>query len=312
MKAYSGGCRFDSREYDSRVLKILEERFQDDAWRDVTAESVLKKNVIVNGIIKAKENGVLAGLGEIRKFYARHGVRVRALKKDGGPLRPGDVIAELRGREADFLKVERTGLNMLQRMSGIATQTKKIADTVGRFGVKIVGTRKTVLNWPDKKAINLGGGLPHRMGLYDAILIKDNHLDAIREEGISDPIKTALKRAFFADCKNVSFIEMEAVSVKDAVKAARDYAGLRKAGVPGTPFIIMLDNVPPAKIRDAVAKLKAEGLYELVLLEASGGINKNNILEYAKSGIDVISVGALTHSAKALDISQKILSRRAM
>ncbi len=252
-------------------------------------------------------------------------MELKPKKHDGDKLEKGDIIAEVYGNEMAFLKLERTGLNLLQRMSGIATATKKLADIAEPYGVKIVGTRKTLLNYLDKKAIEIGGGLAHRMGLYDAILIKDNHLEAIREEGIKDAIETAVERAYSSNYrKHASFVEIEVQNMEDAIKAAKSYYNVQLSETEGhhwdfsykldptivdLPFIIMLDNMKPSEIKKTVKELKKCRLYDFAILEASGGINEKNLKQYAATGIDAISIGAITHSVKALDISQKIVRR---
>jgi len=302
---------------DMLGMKILEKNLKEDACRDLTSKAVLKKNNKVYGVIKAKENGILAGLEDVRLFYAKHGVETKALKEDGDEIKEGEIIAELSGKEKDFLKAERTGLNILQRMSGIATQTKKLSDIVKPYGTRIVGTRKTVLNYLDKKAIKIGGGLPHRLGLYDAILIKDNHLEAIKEEGIENAIETAIERAYSSQGRSrPKFVEIEVKTPEEAVRAAEKYKDLyvntfvsAHIQEPETPFIIMFDNMKVSEIKKAVCDLKEKKLYDYVLLEASGKITEKNLWEYTSTEADVISVGELTHSVKALDISQKIIRR---
>lgn len=332
-KAYSLGFR----EKNPYVQDTLNEKLGEDLGYDgdvpygavigdITAESVLKHNRPVYGIIKAKEEGILAGLEEVIEFYSKNNVQVKPLKKDGEALKKGDIIAELYANEKEFLRIERTGLNIMQRMSGVATATKKLSNIAEPYGVKIVGTRKTLLNYLDKKAIEIGGGLAHRMGLYDAILIKDNHLEAIREEGVEDAIETAIERAYSVEDRyKPNFIEIEVSTLEDAVKAAKKFKEIvyKKANeffedprlqpkekyeyIHTMPNIIMLDNMKPSEIKKTIATLKKEQLYDYVLLEASGNINEQNIKSYAKSGIDTISIGAITHSVKALDISQKIV-----
>jgi nicotinate-nucleotide pyrophosphorylase (carboxylating) len=330
-RAYLGkGQNFEG--YHGDAEKVLEKRFNDDARRDITVEAVLKGDIKVYGVIQAKEKGILAGIEEVLAFYARHNVIAKVFKKDGDRLKKDDIIAELEGNEKDFLKVERIGLNLLGRMSGIATQTKRLADIAGSFGVKIAGTRKTVLNFLDKKAIFIGGGLPHRMGLFDAILIKDNHLSAIREEGGKDEIERAIERAYTSgNKKDAKFIEIEVSTLENAVRAAKKFSEMLWEGTIKAekksegeiqdkisryreeeslfPCIIMLDNMKASEVRKAVNVLKKKGLYHDVLLEASGGVIEKNLQRYASTGIDVISVGAITHSAKALDVSQKIIKR---
>jgi nicotinate-nucleotide pyrophosphorylase (carboxylating) len=308
-KAYLGDG-LNMRGYKAYAEKVMEERLSDDARRDITVEAILKNDLKVYGVIKAKGEGILAGLEEVLAFYARHNINVKALKKDGDQLKKGDIVAELIGNKKELLKVERTGLNILERMSGIATQTKKLVDIASSYGVKIVGTRKTVLNYMDKKAMLLGGGLPHRMGLYDAILIKDNHLGAIREEGVEDEIEIAIERAYVSSSKNsANFIEIEVSSLGDAIRAAKKFREMLSEDSILFPCIIMLDNMKPAMIRKTVDALKKKGLYDSVLLEASGGITGKNLKRYASSGIDAISIGAVTHSVKALDMNQKIIRK---
>lgn len=311
VKAAYGRTPISVEEYNTYAKIALEARFEEDANTDVTIAAVGKNDIPVKAIVKAKEAGVLAGLNEVLSFYADHRITVNALKNDGEKLKKGDIIAELAGTQSDLLKVERTGLNMLQRMSGIATRTRRLVKITGKFGVRIVGTRKTLINAMDKKAIILGGGLPHRYGLYDAILIKDNHLSAIsRESAVENPVVTALERAFaFQGNPRPAFIEIETSSPKEAMDAAETYSSLvnQRASQGDIPFIIMLDNMTPSKIKRIVKKLKKRELHDLVLLEASGGITEKKLKNYSKSGVDAISIGAITHSVSALDISQKIL-----
>lgn len=318
FKAYLGKGLND-REVKGYAEKVMEERLRDDARRDITVEAILKKDGMVKGIIKSKEEGVLAGLKEVLSFYKKHKIKAKPLKRDGDRLQKGEVIAELKGRKSDLLKVERTGLNLLERMSGIATQTRRWVDIANSYRVKIVGTRKTLLNTLDKKAIRIGGGLPHRMGLYDAILIKDNHLSAIREEGHENEIETAIERAFLSDWrKETPFIEVEVSSLKDALRAAIKFKEMlstfplledfEKTGA--FPCILLLDNMKPKEIKKTIASLKKKGLYDYVLLEASGGITRKNIKRYVCTGVDAISIGAITHSVKALDMNQKIIGKQ--
>ncbi|MDP2906802.1 MAG: carboxylating.nicotinate-nucleotide diphosphorylase [Nanoarchaeota archaeon] len=304
---------------DALSMKVLEKHLKEDSSIDLTSKAVLKKNKKIYGVIKAKEEGILAGLEEVKLFYAKHGIETKALKQDGDELKEGDIIAELNGKEKDFLKVERTGLNIMQRMSGIATKTKRLSDIVKPYGTRIVGTRKTLINYLDKKAIKIGGGLPHRMGLYDAILIKDNHLEAIKQEGIEDVIGTAVERAYaLKERYHPKFIEIEVKNTEEAVKAAEKYKEIYATTYvscylqhPEPPFIIMFDNMKISEIKNAVYELKEKKLYDYVLLEASGKITEKNVWEYTTTEVDAISVGELTHSVKALDISQKIIKREA-
>jgi len=304
-KAYS----MDMSETNSHIQEMLEQKLSEDAGLDITSEAVLERNTKVYGVIKAKCYGMLAGLEDVLEFYKNHGIDSTALKKDGDELFAGESIAELYGPEKEFLIVERTGLNLLQRMSGIATKTSKLAEVVKDYGIKIAGTRKTVLNYPDKKAIAIGGGLPHRMNLSDAIMIKDNHLSALYAEGVA-PIETAIKRAYAAVEKyKPKFIEIEVRTLDGALKAAQTYlatSGIDRDSADAVPLIIMLDNMTAESVETVVKTFEETGLSDKIILEASGRINEKNLDVYAITGVDVISMGALTHSVTALDISQKI------
>jgi len=300
--------------------RYLEERFQEDAGTDVTVAAVIadRRTGLAHARILAKQDGILSGLEEVLAFYRRHGVSSRALSASGEAVTKGQVLAELSGREADLLRVERTGLNVLQRLSGIATATRRLVDRAAPYGTAVVGTRKTLLPPLDKQAIACGGGLPHRYGLHDAILVKDNHLAAIAAaDPDGDPLDTALERALsWRGRPRPAFVEIEVPSPEDALHLARLYQTLRVS--PGAarrypllpaPFLIMLDNMSPARLRATVAALEAEGLREGILLEASGGIDERTFDAFVRSGVDAVSIGAVTHSVIALDISQKIVAR---
>ena len=189
----------------------------------------------------------------------------------------------------------------MQRMSGIATETRHLVDLLRDHKTRIAATRKTNWRYLDKKAVFLGGGLTHRFGLWDSILIKDNHLEALKCDGIKNPVEKAITLVSqFVD--KVGFIEIETTGQDDAIRAARKFKQLKLK----KPCITMLDNVTPNEIEQIIKKLKSKNLYDYVLLEASGNITPENIIEYAKTGVDVLSMGYLTHSAKIFDISLEI------
>jgi nicotinate-nucleotide pyrophosphorylase (carboxylating) len=215
----------------------------------------------------------------------------------------GDTILEVQGGQKDILAAERIALNVMQRMSGIATETKRLTDQLKGYSTRVAATRKTVLRYLDKKAVFLGGGLTHRFGLYDSILIKDNHLETLKAEGITDYVEAAIaKAAVYAD--NVGFIEVEVTSDEEAIRAAQQF---KKLGLK-TPCVVMLDNMKPAEISKIIETLREKALYGSVLLEASGDITPENIQEYVETGIDVVSLGYLTHSARVLDMSLEMNS----
>jgi nicotinate-nucleotide pyrophosphorylase (carboxylating) len=297
--------------YLSWVKRYTIDVMEQDVGRagDITTQSIFGKEArrAARAIIQAKEWGVVAGIEEVMWFYGQCGIAVKPLKQDGDVVRVGDVILELTGAEQDLLKAERTGLKVLQRMSGIATATRKLQDKVRRAGydMMVVATRKTHWQLLDKKAVSVGGGGTHRLGLWEAILIKNNHLAGLKKMGYSDHIEQALERVWKWK-EMAAFIEIEVANAEDAVRAAKKFKQLQ-GRVSEKPCIIMLDNVPPPKIRKIIAQLKAQNLWEHVLIEASGRIDETNIIEYAKAGVDAASLGSLTHSPRALDMSQKIV-----
>jgi nicotinate-nucleotide pyrophosphorylase (carboxylating) len=265
---------------------------------DITSNSVLTKNVAKTAILKAKSPGIVAGLEEVCWFLSNHGLEVRVCKKDGEELLNGDTVLEICGKQKDILATERIALNVLQRMCGIATETKRLTDLLRRYHTQIAATRKTLLKYLDKKAVFLGGGLTHRFGLWDSVLIKDNHLETLKSEGITEYIEVALSRASTA-ADMIDFIEIETTSHEEAIRAARKFKSLQLK----TPCIIMLDNMKPDLIKKTLKTLRDVDLYDTVLFEASGDITPENITDYAQTGVDVVSLGYLTHSVKVLDLS---------
>jgi nicotinate-nucleotide pyrophosphorylase (carboxylating) len=245
----------------------------------------------VKAVVFAKEAGVAAGIEETVIFAESLGLSVMAEVADGDEVKSGTVMLRLSGNARDILSAERTMLNLLSRMSGIATATRKLTEKLRQANLtaKVAATRKTApgLLYFDKKAVLIGGGDPHRLRLDDMILLKDNHIV------IAGSVENAVRKAKAASVNKK--IEAEVTSVADAVKAA-------EAGAD----IVMLDNFSPKQIREAVETLKKAGFFGKVLLEVSGGITEKNLLEYASMQVDIISLGALTHSVKALDISLEI------
>ena len=270
------------------LLRLIEE---DAPFGDVTSEAVIPEGTKAKAVIIAKQNGVIAGVEEAKALFEHFGVNVEVKKRDGEDVKKGDVILELTGDARAILLVERTALNVMGRMSGIATEVRKLVRKVKKVNpnVRIAGTRKSLLKPIDKRAILIGGGEPHRFSLSDAILIKDNHLALV-------PLEEAIKRARAFSVYKV--VEVEVESLEDAIKAA-------KAGA----NVIMLDNMTPGEIAKTIEALKREGLRERVKIEVSGGITPENIDEYVKLDVDVISLGYLTHSVKNFDMSLEILRR---
>jgi len=299
--AYQKGkeLNLNNKNYLNWLESFFDKEYADDVGAgDITSEALLAKNKPRTAFLKAKQSGVIGGIEEVRWFLRKHRLDVKVCIKDGEEALQEETILEVQGGQKDILATERISLNILQRMSGVATETKRLTDLLKGYNTRIAATRKTPLRYLDKKAVFLGGGLTHRFGLWDSILIKDNHLEILKSEGVKNYIETALAKASaFAD--KVGFIEIETTSREEAVRAARKFKALRLK----KPCIIMLDNFMPTAIEGTIETLRKDALYESVLLEASGEITPQNIREYAGTGIDVVSLGYLTHSARVLDMS---------
>jgi nicotinate-nucleotide pyrophosphorylase (carboxylating) len=271
----------------------------------VTSESIVPKDLAARAEFIAKEDGVLAGLPVASLVFERISRKVRFTpkKREGAALRNGDVIATLRGPARAILAGERLSLNFLQRLSGIATTTRRYVEAVKPYKAAIMDTRKTTPGWREmeKYAVRVGGGVNHRIGLYDMVLIKDNHIEIAgrrwgREEAIARAVEACRRRH-----------PKLAVEVE-----AQDMNQVREA-VLAEPDIIMLDNMSPEKMKRAVELIRrlsrALGT-KLPLTEASGGITLDSIRAVAAVGVDRISIGALTHSVKSLDICLTIQPQR--
>jgi len=299
--AYQRGreLNLNNKTYVSWLEKFFDLEYREDVgFGDITSEAILSKNKQGKAVLKAEQSGVMGGIEEASWFYKKHGLKVRNYVEDAKEIQKGDKILEVYGRQKTILATERIGLNVLQRMSGITTETRYLVDLLRGYKTRIAATRKTLWKYLDKKAVFLGGGLTHRLGLSDSILIKDNHLEALKNEGVKNHVEKAIDMAsLFVD--KVGFIEIETTGQDDAVRAARKFKQLRLT----KPCIVMLDNVKPREIEQIMERLRNGNLYDFVLLEASGSITCENIRDYAKTGVDVVSLGYLTHSAKILDMS---------
>jgi nicotinate-nucleotide pyrophosphorylase (carboxylating) len=279
---------------------------EDTRPRDLTVAALGIGSEHAAGRILAKQAGIVAGIAEYGWLLGRGGIGVKAVKKDGDAIERGDVLLEIEGERGAVLSYERVGLNLLQRMSGIATMTHDLQERVRRRNpaTSVVGTRKTPWGLLDKRALHLGGGGTHRLGLGDAILVKNNHLALLanREE---EAAPVAVRRAWSLR-ESAIFIEVEVRSKAGAVAAAETFRELRDDDSAACPCWLLLDNTAPGQIRDILQTLRADHLLEHVLVEGSGNISEANAEAYADSGVDAVSSGALTHSARALDISQKL------
>lgn len=300
-RAYQKGKNLNlkNENYFAHADAFFEKEYIDDLGAgDITSNSVLTKNKSRTAFLNLKESGIISGIEEVSWFLKKHGITVTAYAKDGEKVLKGKTFLKIQGNQKDILATERIVLNLLQRMSGIATETKRLTNLLKDYNTRIAATRKTLLRYFDKKAVFLGGGLTHRIGLWDSILIKDNHLEILKNEGNMDYIETAISKASVLANK-VDFIEIEVTSTNDAINATKKFKELRLK----TPCIVMLDNMSPSEIEHILETLRKIDLYDYVLFEASGDITPQNIRDFAKTGIDVVSLGYLTHSTHVLDMS---------
>jgi nicotinate-nucleotide pyrophosphorylase (carboxylating) len=302
-----GSPTLENLEYSRAVRTFLSVLVKADVSpEDLTASALGMKERPALVSIVARETGVAAGLAEFAFLLRSHGVAVRFEKQDGAGITAGDTLLYADGDESKLLALERVGLNLLQRMSGIATAARGMQERVSRRSsrTRVVGTRKTPWGMLDKRALHLGNGGTHRLGLGDAIVVKNNHLAllASREE---DAAPIAIERVWKRR-EDAAFIEVEVRSEGAARAAAQTFKRLRHEAAADYLCLVMLDNMAPEKMCAIVKSLQQEGLWEDTLIEASGGITDENVEAYATAGVDAISVGALTHSVKALDICQRI------
>ena len=251
---------------------------------DITSDLLDKKRITAT--IISRENAILAGVQYAKEIFKIKGCNVKILKKEGSRIKPNQTIISITGDAGKILTCERTALNLLTRMSGIATQTNQLVKKIPSK-TKLYATRKTApgLRYFDKEAVEIGGGKKHRLRLDEMVMIKDNHI-AIENSLLSLIKKTKKKYKKF---------EVEVENTKDAVLAANMGA-----------TIIMLDNFTPAQIKKTIQTLKDQKLRSKVLLEASGGITSKNISKYGQTGVDIISVGSITNSVKGIDMSLEI------
>ena len=261
---------------------------EDQAFNDPTTQALVPPEISGVGMLRAKAHGVLAGVDVAAAVFQRvdAGLEMRTLLEDGSTLSPGDDSAGVEGAAGSILRAERIALNFLQRMSGIASETNRYVKAVQGCKSRIVDTRKTApgLRYLDKYAVRMGGGYNHRLNLADGILIKDNHIQALRSRELSlkEIIQLALSRA-----SHTIKVEVEVETLEETREAV-------EAGA----HIIMLDNMPVSLMRQAMELIDGRAV-----VEASGGITMETVRAVAETGVDLISIGGLTHSATALDIS---------
>ena len=264
---------------------LLQFLAEDVGKGDITS-SLLPKRKISARII-SREECIIAGVNYAKEIFRIKGCNVKILKKDGSNVKPNQTILHITGEAGKILTCERTALNLLTRMSGIATQTNLLVKKIPNKKTKLYATRKTApgLRIFDKEAVEIGGGKKHRMKLDEMVMIKDNHI------AVSDSLLSLIKKAK----KRYQKFEVEVENTEDAVLAAKEGA-----------TIIMLDNFTPNQIQKTIQVLKNQKLRNKILLEASGGITSKNISKYGNTGVDIISVGSITNSVKGIDMSLEI------
>lgn len=271
------------------IRKLIKE---DVGFEDITTNALIEVGLEAEAEIISKDDGIIAGVEVAEITCDNFNLDFKAYKLDGDNVLKDEVILSMKGDARHILLIERTLLNLMMRMSGIATTTYELVQRARRYNPNIIiaGTRKTTpgLQWWEKQAIRIGGGDTHRFRLDDCAMIKDNHISLIGD--LEDAIKRV--RSYISFTKK---IEVEVESVEDAILAAKCGAD-----------IILLDNMGPSLIKDVIKALEMENLRDNVILEASGGINPDNIDEYAATGVDVISMGFITHSTPVIDLSLEI------
>jgi len=271
-----------------QVDKLIDLAIAEDIGSgDITTDSLVPSDLAGKAVILAKEPLVLAGLETARQVFARFDGQTvfETTKADGDQVETNETFINLEGRLAALLKAERIALNFLQRLSGIATHVRAYVDAMGDSPIRLVDTRKTTPGWRvlEKYAVRMGGGANHRMGLYDGVLIKDNHIAAC------GGVKPAIERAR-QDISHLIKIEVEVSSLEEARQAI-------EAGAE----VIMLDNMSLGEIRQAKAMIG-----QSALVEVSGNVTMDRLKELAETNVDLISIGALTHAARSVDISMRI------
>jgi nicotinate-nucleotide pyrophosphorylase (carboxylating) len=279
--------------FDEQLEILIDSAFSEDIGDgDHSTLSSIPADERGSAILKIKQEGILAGMEVAEKIF-RHrepGVVFRANKKDGDSMLPGDHAFTVNAHVHTILQCERLVLNCMQRMSGIATLTKKYTDKLQGYKTRVLDTRKTTPNFRllEKEAVRIGGGFNHRMGLYDMIMLKDNHID------YSGGLEQAIERAW-------NYVQRVKPGLKIEVET-RNIEEVKRVVAFGKADRIMLDNFSPQQLKDALQLI--DGKMET---EASGGINLENIVAYAETGVDFVSVGALIHQAQSLDLSLKAL-----
>jgi len=290
-----------------RVDQIIRFAIKEDVGTgDITSQAVVDRFLDADAVIISRQTGVVCGMEIIERVFASvdYNLRFRPMVSDGDMIEPGQEVAFVEGVAQSILKAERTALNFLGLLSGVSTSSKKMGDGVEGTGVKIYDTRKTIPlhRYFEKYAVSMGGGYNHRKGLWDMVLIKDNHIRAMamqmKNSDSQAVIKEIIKRARASVQKNIR-IEIEVETLKEC-----------ECALDAKPEVIMLDNMSPEMISEAVVIRNKKGLSEKVLFEVSGGITLDNVKQYALSGVDIISTGSITGEVKPVDFSLEIIFKK--
>lgn len=267
---------------------------EDMEYGDITTELIPDREIKAN--ILVKQEGIVCGIEFALILLHSMGLKAKKLKSDGDPVRKNDILIEIQGKGKLILTVERTLLNILMRLSGISTQTRKLVEIVNnsKTNIIIASTRKTTpgFRYFEKYAVKIGGGDPHRWSLSDSILIKENHIAMFKDKKISEILYDYKKKISFTKKIDIEIENLD--EFEDIVKLE--------------PDVIMLDNFHPDQIKSALEILKTIKINKLPQIEISGGINEDNIENYLIPGVNIISLGALSHSTSSLDCSLKIQS----
>lgn len=288
-----------------RVEQIIRFALKEDIWTgDITSQAVLEEGLSVDAVIISRDKGIVCGIDISEKVFASvdPDLKFRPQVKDGDHIEPDQEIAFIEGSARSIMKGERVALNFLGLLSGVATGTREMVDAAGGgTAVEIYDTRKTIPlhRYFQKYAVTVGGGHNHRRGLWDMVLIKDNHIRAfgmqMKTGDGRKTIKEIIRRARASVQKNVK-LEIEVETLKECEYALEEL-----------PDVIMLDNMTPEEIKQAVALRKEKGLEKKVLFEVSGGITLDNIKDFAATGVDIISTGSITSSIEPVDFSLEVI-----
>ncbi|MCH5600669.1 carboxylating nicotinate-nucleotide diphosphorylase [Niabella ginsengisoli] len=282
-----------NNEFQQKLQHLIDEALKEDIGSgDHSTLSSISSEEEGRAVLKIKQDGILAGVDVAKAIfeYKEPGCSFEAFKNDGEPMYAGEKAFEVAAHEHTILQCERLVLNCMQRMSGIATLTRQYTDKLKGYKTRLLDTRKTTPNFRllEKEAVRIGGGVNHRFGLYDMIMLKDNHID------YAGGIENAINKAY-------DYVQQNQLDIKIEVetRSIEDVKKVLEIGV-GKVFRVMLDNYTPAQITEALQLL--DGKFET---EASGGINLGTIESYAATGVDYVSVGGLIHQARSLDLSLK-------